>query len=132
MRKLIIPILALGLVASLGACSSSTARGQRGESLTLVEPSNQTLVRGKTNQITLTIDGDQIRGPLEVRFDHLPSGVRIVEENRKIPASATWATFTLYANDDADLVRGNTVTVEIESEDGLVARHFFDLDVVPN
>lgn len=131
MRKTTAFCFTLLTAAALIGCSSTSVHGKHGEHLTVYEPADQTIERGATNQVMLTLGSAQLNGPLEVDFDNLPDGVRVIEDKMEIPVGKTFATFTLYAEDDADLVADRTVTVMLESDDGLAATQYFDLDVVP-
>ena len=106
------------------ACDKTATEGPGGKKLTLVKPSNQTLRRGETNEIAISIGRDNFGGPVKVKFAKLPKGVEAVE-TRDIPAEQTHATYTLHASNDADLVQNFEAAVTVEGPDGMATTQTF-------
>lgn len=125
-RKMLLPLTLLGLLAG---CASTSVTGEGGKTLTLLRPANQSLVRGQTNKILITVRRDEFAGPIEIEFQDLPDGVRIVEESTTVPAGDTFQNFTLYVAPDAEGTENHTVTVVATSPDGLQAVERFQIDI---
>ncbi|HYC78136.1 MAG TPA: hypothetical protein VEI02_10965 [Planctomycetota bacterium] len=113
----------------VAACSSTTESNDRGASLTLVEPGDQTLERGETNQIMVAINRDNFSGPVTIRFENLPRGVTVVEPNPTIPAGERVKRFTLRADVDAAVVENHRVVIRADGADGLMVTEAFNVTV---
>ena len=125
--------LSLGLAVLGGAaCHSTKVSNERGESLRLVAPANQTVKRGDTNGVLVAIHRGNVAGPIALKFDQLPAGVEIVERDAKIAAGEETARITLYAKPDADMVSGHAVRVTATIPDGASVSEWFHVSVKAN
>ena len=126
------PFFSLSLLcaAALAAgCASSTAKGVGGRELTLVRPASQTLRRGETNRVAITVLRENIPSNVTVRFERLPKGVSVVEADRKLKPGELHVNYTLFAANDADLVSNYQARVTAEASDGLSASETLTLTV---
>jgi len=110
-------------------CSSTSASGSSGRKLTMVKPANQTLKRGDTNQVAITVVRENISTEVSIRFDNLPSGVKVIEKDKKMKDSDYIVNYTLFASNDAGLVSGQMVKVTAEGPDGLAVTEMFEVTV---
>lgn len=115
------------LMVALG-CEQTTVEGTGGRKLTLLQPFQQTMRRGETNEITITVGRTNFVAPIEVKFSDLPRGVEVVE-NEKIPADQDVGIYTLHAEPDADLVTHHVVKVTVEGPEGMTATETFEITV---
>lgn len=115
-------------LAGLG-CSSTTASGSSGQKLTMLRPADQTLKRGDTNEVAITLLRRDFNSDASVRFANLPSGVKVIEKDRTIQEDDFIVNYTLFAENDADLVSGHVVNVTVEGPDGLAVTESFELTV---
>ena len=127
MAKLTVLLSILAAFAVAG-CEKSTV-GAAGKKLTLVKPSDQTIQRGATNDVKIVIKRDAFRDPVTVRFEGLPTGVKVQDESRQIAAEENTATFTLRAEADASLAKDQLVYVTVTGPDGLKTEESFKLTV---
>src|SRR2546423_1708001 len=104
MMKLI-PFAALVAMFALVGCEKTTVEGPAGKKLTLTKPSDQTLKRGETNAVKVSISRSNFRDPVQVKFEGLPNGVTVQDMDKKINAEESSANFTLRAEPTADLVQ---------------------------
>ena len=119
---------ALVLVAAPG-CERTTVETSGGSKLTLKKPADQTLVRGKTNDVRVEIDRKDLAGPVEVEVDRLPKGVHVATDNTSIPQEQESVTLTLHADPNADLVTNHRVTVKAKASPGVEATEVFQVTV---
>jgi hypothetical protein len=103
--------------------------GAAGKKLTIVKPADQTIKRGETNEVKITIKRDAFRDPVTVRFEGLPTGVRVQDESHQIAAEENSGTFTLKAEPDASLAKDQMVYVTVSGPDGLKTEESFKLTV---
>lgn len=129
MRSAVAAAVAAVVVLASSGCESTTVKGEGGQKMTLVRPKSQTLTRGETEKVTITILRENIESDIVVRFDDLPRGVKVVEEDRKVNPDDTVVTYTLYADDQADLVEEHQAKVTVEGPNGLKATEFLELTV---
>jgi hypothetical protein len=126
MAKLTILIAAMAILGGAG-CEKSTVSAN-GKKLTVVKPADQTIKRGETNEVKIVIKRDDFRDPVSVRFEGLPTGVKVQDESRQIAAEENSATFTLRAEPDAALTKDQMVYVTV-SGPGLKTEESFKLTV---
>jgi hypothetical protein len=119
--------LFLACVAALAGCS--TVKGPQDTALTIVRPVDQSMEQGETNAIKIMIQRKDFSRDVPVKFEDLPSGVKVVEKDLTIPADDTSKTFTLYADDDAKPVSNHEVLVTVKGPDGIQASEVFRLTV---
>jgi hypothetical protein len=118
--------LAFGVVAGCNNAKSPVAsvEGSGGRKITLLDVADQTLTRGQTNKVMITVTRDKITDPLDVTFENLPKGVSVVESSPKIAANENIVNFTLKAEPDADLVTNHEVKATIGHGDMKVSDTF--------
>jgi len=118
-----------GLALACLGCSSTSATGSGGKKLTMIKPMNQTLKRGDTNKVAISIGRENISSDVAVRFDNLPKGVKVIETDKKVQEGQYIVNYTLFAANDAGLVAGNVVKVTAEGPDGLAVTESFEVTV---
>jgi hypothetical protein len=112
----------------LAACTS-TVKGPDETSLTLARPADQSMRQGETNQVSIMIQRQNFSKAVPVDFSGLPSGVKIIEKDLEIPSGDATRTFTLYADNDAELVSNHKVLVTVEGPGGTKVTEIFRLSV---
>ncbi|MCE9582764.1 MAG: hypothetical protein K8T20_09745 [Planctomycetes bacterium] len=128
-RSLVLSAFALAcLLPGLG-CTTTSANGSGGKKLTMVKPMNQTLKRGDTNKVAISIMREGITSEVAVRFDNLPKGVKVIETDKKAHEGEYIVNYTLFAANDAGLVTGSVVKVTAEGPDGLAVTETFEVSV---
>lgn len=115
------------LVAAIG-CEKTAVEGPSGKKLTLTQPSNQTMKRGETNQISISISRSNFSEAVGVKFSDLPKGTTIVED-KKIASDKNSETYTLHSAPDADLVANSVCKVTVAGPDGMTATETFKITV---
>ena len=111
------------------ACNQTSVEGVGGQKLTLKKPADQTLVRGKTNDVRVEIARKNIDGPVALEVGQLPRGVRVATNDQNIPREKEAVTLTLHADPTADLVTNHRVTVTAKAEPGVEATEVFQVTV---
>lgn len=119
-------VLALLLVA-LG-CEKTTVQGTNGKKLTLLQPTSQTMKRGETNSISITVTRSNFGDAVGVKFANLPKGVHVIED-KKIGADQNIGTYTLHSAPDADLVTNHVARVTVEGPEGMTATETFEITI---
>ncbi|KAF0243512.1 MAG: hypothetical protein FD180_3296 [Planctomycetota bacterium] len=110
-------------------CTSTSASGAGGKKLSMLKPVNQTLKRGDTNKVMITVWRESISSDVAVRFDNLPNGVKVIEGDKKVKDSDYVVNYTMFAANDAGLVSGQVVKVTAEGPDGLAVTESFEMTV---
>jgi hypothetical protein len=119
---------ALALLVSALGCEQTSVEGTGGKKLTLLAPASQTLKRGETNQIAITVTRSNFADSVSVKFSNLPKGTSVVED-KKIDADKNIGTYTLHSNPDADLVTNHVAKVTVEGPGGMTATESFQITV---
>lgn len=115
-------------VALLGTgCSQTTAKGPRGEKLTLVKPVAQEIDRGDTEPLTVTIHRQNIADPIRLEVSQLPAGVEAIDIPRTTKDEKV--EVLLRASPTADLVANHVVLVTAEGPNGTRVSETFELTV---
>jgi len=131
MRKLFAPLAVVAVVALVNAgCETHTATNPNDttKSLTLSKPSNVTIKQGETNSLDIKISRKGFNEAADVRFDGLPKGVSVQEQDRRIPKDRNSTTFNLKADVDAPPLNDHPVTV-VTSGGGTEVRETFNVTV---
>lgn len=72
--------------------------------LTLIAAKSQTIKRGDTDKVMITITRDHFDDPVTVRLNDLPKGIEVVgEQSAVIPKGSNSVTLELKATDDAEV-----------------------------
>lgn len=128
--KSFLTLTALAIACLVSGCKSTTATsGPEQKKLTILKPADQSMSRGDTNKVMITVVRENFATDVPIRFDNLPEGVRLVETDKTMDYNDYVVTYTLYADVDASLVSGHIVTVTAEGPDGLAASEQFELTV---
>jgi hypothetical protein len=120
--------IALSFFLAAGACEKSTTVGAAGRELSITKPADQTLVRGETNEVAISIDRANFSGPVKVKFQKLPKGVHAVE-TKDIASDQSRGVYTLHAANDADLVENFEAAVLVEGPAGMTTTQTFLVSV---
>lgn len=120
------------LAAGLAACASSTAVGNRGESLSMFEPADQTLRRGDINRVSVVVRRNDLPDGVDLDVANLPEGVEVLGGPPRIAPGSNFGEFTLYARPDADLVSGHAVQVTARAPAGVAVSQWFHVTVRPD
>jgi hypothetical protein len=110
-------------------CKSSTVRSGENQSVTATTPRSLTIQRGGTADLQVTIDRNNVSGPVEVSLSQLPKGVDADPSSMKV--ESTVATFVLKASSSAPIVDQQAIAVTVEDPDGREALHYVNLTVRP-
>lgn len=127
--KRILPVLAAVAMTVVLGCERTTVRDASGRKLTLMKPADQTLTRGETNKVAVTIARSNFDGPVNIMFEDLPKGVKLVEGKKSIEKDDSLDTWTLMADAEADLVTNHAVRIIAEGPEGLRAAETFYITV---
>jgi len=69
--------------------------------LTLKDPGNHTLTRGKATEVKISVSRENYRDPVTIKFEDLPKGVTVKDTDTKIATEKDSGTFNLEAAGDA-------------------------------
>lgn len=116
------------LVTGLG-CKSTSTSSTAERRITMGKPSNQKLKRGETNQVEITIWKENINADVYVRFENLPQGVRVIENDNNSSDNRCVSNYRLIATKDALLVNDQVVRVTADGPDGLAVMESFEMTV---
>ena len=115
--------LALLLIVAAG-CQKTTSTGPgevkndgttKVKKLTVVAAKSQTIKRGDTDKVLVTVNRDNFDDAVTVRLNDLPNGVELVGENEAvIPRGSNSVTLELKASDDAE-VGDHNVTIAADA-----------------
>jgi hypothetical protein len=130
MKRTMMTAAILAVAGLAAACDVAKVEDEQGRKITLVAPASQKLARGETNRVLVAIARTGIAGPVRIKFDGLPSGVTVVESPTEIPADSSTATFTLHAENDAELAASRPATVTAIGPGGMSVSERFNVDVV--
>lgn len=128
MRMYRLKAMLVVLVGTVALVGCTTDENEEGMKLSLVTVADQTLARGETNQIAITVMRSNFKDAVEVVFHNLPSGVEVIEKG-KIPADDNMRNFTLHAANNADLVEGHRAEVVVRGPDNLKTSQVFQITV---
>jgi hypothetical protein len=121
-------VAALAVLVSALGCEKTSVEGAGGKKLTLIAPASQTLKRGETNQIAITVTRSNCADSVAVKFSDLPKGTSVVED-KKIDADKNVGTYTIHSTPDADLVTNHVAKVTVEGPGGMTATESFQVTV---
>jgi len=117
-RVVISTLFACAMVVGTVGCpnkeKSTAPTTKEGNTFVLTKPSDQTIKKGDTDKIKISVDRKGINAPLDVTFSDLPKGVSLVEKEAKIAADQNSAEFTLKADADAPAVVNHQSTVSVK------------------
>jgi hypothetical protein len=117
-------LMTLAMTAVLLGCNKTTTTGtgmstRTGErvtkKLTVMAANDQTVARGATDKVTVTVNRDNFNDPVTVTLSGLPKGVTVSEKDLVIPASGNTVTATLVADKEA-AVGDHNVTITAKAE----------------
>jgi uncharacterized protein (DUF58 family) len=117
------------LLAATVSCEKTTSGASDGRQLTVYQPADQSLKRGESNQVKVSIERKNFRDAVKVTFSQLPEGVVVTDHDKLIAPEETSATFTLKAEPQAPLVSNHRVDVLAKASTGLESRQAFNLTV---
>ena len=121
----------LGLVSLflLPGCpdNSTTVKGTGGKELTLTTPESFSIRRGETRAMIVDIDRANFSAPVEVSIAQLPDGVKVDNASKEVETTA--ATFMVTAEEDAPLVKGQAVKINVAGPEGMAVSRYIDMTV---
>src|SRR5215467_11103675 len=86
------------------AKNGKTEGATKVKKLTLIAAKNQTIKRGDTDKVLVTVTRDNFDDAVTVRLNDLPKGVELVGDNEAvIPRGSNSVTLELKASDDAEV-----------------------------
>ncbi|MCI0704407.1 MAG: hypothetical protein L0241_25395 [Planctomycetia bacterium] len=120
-----VSVILFGLVAlSLGcekgtstAPSTDPTRPKSERRLSVTSPGEQTVTQDKTDEMTISINRDNITGPVDIELKNLPPGVELVTQDMTIPAEKSSTVVTIKASPTATPVEDHVVTVIAKAKD---------------
>lgn len=71
MKGFLTLLVVLASVMAMSACEKSTV-GAKGKKLTLVKSADQTIARGATDSVKISINRDAFRDAVEIKFEDPP------------------------------------------------------------
>ena len=110
-------------------CRESTVHGADGSTIKVTKPADQTVRQGEAEQLSVTVTRNKVADPITLRITNLPAGVRVVENDKRLPSDQVTATFTLQADPTAALVSNHAAMVTAEGPGGLSASATFQVTV---
>ena len=130
MFKLVKLTVACGLVGTAVGCKegSSTAptpskpasdgsRSTKTAKLTVKSPGSQTVTQDRTDELTVSIDRDNITGPVTIALEGLPKGVTVDTKDLTIAADKSSLVVTVKAAPDAAPVVDHVVQVTAKAKE---------------
>lgn len=105
----------------------TTVRGERGEKLTLVKPSAQSVRRGNAETLTIRVKRNGFSDPVSISLSQLPAGVEAVDTPKSVNGDSV--EVVLRASPSADLVTNQLVMVTASGPNGMGAQESFKLTV---
>ena len=129
MRSTLFVAMSLAALAVAGCEKKTVVEGEGGKKRTLDKPSNVTLKQGETEKIKIEVKRTNLPGDVAIRFERLPKGVDVVENDARIVGDGKDATFTLRAAADAELVENSAATVTAQGPQGMAATETFNVTV---
>jgi hypothetical protein len=122
------PLLLVALVALAAACErGASVTGEQGK-LSLSKPRAVIVQRGGTGQADIAITRMNVPGEIKVSFADLPRGVTMTETTNTIAGDG--GSFTLRANDSADLVEHHVAQVTVTGSDGTAVTQPIEVTVI--
>jgi hypothetical protein len=102
-RLILAAVLAAGFVTGCKEGSSvapSTNPNKPGEvrKLEVKSPGSQTVTQDQTDEFTVDIDRHNFKGPITIKIDQLPTGVKVVTQDLTIPEGKDSVTVTIKAD----------------------------------
>jgi len=106
-------VLTVALLSGGAGCKGEkkSSEGAKGEKLTVQAPADISMKQGETKEFTVNITREKFNDPVDLKFNGLPDGVTIMEDNMKVSKDATSAKFNLKASDSAKVADDQVVTV---------------------
>jgi hypothetical protein len=121
MRNFFLTLALIGFTIGCGnttTTSGTTISTRTGETVTkklsVTAAKEQTISRGSTDKVTVSVNRDNFNDPVVISFTGLPAGVEVVEKDMTIASSASSITLTLKASAEAALGEHN-VTINAEA-----------------
>ena len=127
-RFQVIPFM-VALTIGLGGCAETTVRGPEGTELSLVKPSDETVMQGETGDVLVKIDREDFEGPVEIEVADLPDGVNAAESETVIPSDEESVVLRLHADPDAVLVTNHEAMVKARAPNGMQVAQKFRITV---
>ena len=115
------------LMAIVAGCDKTTVKGPGDLKLTLSKPKDATIERNNTTKVSVNFTRNNVTGPVKVEFNHLPSGVSVVDTDKEVEGNER--TFVLSASDKAAIVQNHVANVSIKGPDGMTATEEFRINV---
>jgi hypothetical protein len=130
MTRYVFIAAAITLVVVFSGCKEkSKVEGSGDRKLTLSQPSDESINRGGTAEVTVKIDRKNFRDPVIVKFEDLPAGVEVQDRDAKIGSEQSSGKFTLKASDDATVVSNHPAKVTAIGPDDMRASETFKITV---
>jgi len=110
-------VLAVGCsnTTTTTATKVSTKTGEAvNKNLSLTAAKNQSITRGATDKVTITVTRENFDETVNISLSGLPQGVTIVEKDATIRSGSSTVTLTLQAAADA-VVGEHTVTITADA-----------------
>lgn len=131
MRGLTLLATAALSAALLVGCTKETARvkGEAGKELKLTGPAHTDVNQGETAKITIKVDRDKFKGPVDLEISGLPQGVSVLEKEHKVVEGKDSLELTLKADADAPPVEGHKAKVAAKAGELQAGPIDFEIDV---
>lgn len=130
MKKLLASALTISAcLIGLAGCNRTTTEGPGGTKMSVTVADSQTITRGDTDSVKVSINRDNFRDAVKVHFENLPKGVHVQDNDMSIPTGQGSGTFTLKADSDAQVVENQRVNVRVTGPNGIETSNSFKLTV---
>ena len=130
MKRLVLSIVALWLLAPLAGCRGANESNTVGAKRLIVNvPESQTVRPGGTEKLTVAITRVGLDSPVRLDVVGLPPGVQVLEKEVIIGRDSQSGTFTLQADVRAAPAENHVVTLTATAEGHTTVAESFRLNV---
>lgn len=122
MKRLIVAVLAFGLIGAVGCEQKSTtapnpANPNAPRKITLTVKDSQTITQDKTDEVNVGVNRTEFNGPVEIEVKDLPKGVTLETKDLTIPEGKNSLTLTLKAAPDAPPVTDHVFHISARAKE---------------
>jgi hypothetical protein len=108
-------MLGFAFASSTGCEEQTRVEAPGGAALVLEKPNSVTIHRGGTAELEIKVERTALTQPIEVTFDQLPEGVKVI--NAELQIAGDSAKYVLEAGPEAALVGNHAAKVTAEAGD---------------
>jgi hypothetical protein len=120
-----LPLMSFILVIATGCKPSATATGSSTDpadtskvrKLNVTAPKDVSIKQNGADEFTISITRENFKGPVEIEFKNLPSGVSVTTQDLTIPAGKDSIKVALNAKPDATVADNNKVKIAAKAKE---------------